>query len=142
MPSQQQLLPPTDERMEDEQPADGKAALVSPPSDAVVSAETGPMSFTALLAALHTRLLLRLHALSPAAAWRYQQLLSTLSLHRRLLLVSLVVWLVWRYRTVWGGVIDRPLQRVQQSQVWSGLRTEFGNLAQLALSSGFGRLFW
>ena len=142
MPSQQQLLPPVDERKEDEQPADGKAALVGQSSDAIVSAETGPVSFTALLASLHTRFLLRLHSLSPAAAWRYQQLLSTLSLHRRLLVVSLVVWLVWRYRDVWGGVIDRPLQRVQQSQAWSGLRAEFGNLAQLALSSGFGRLFW
>jgi len=142
MPSQQQLLPPTDERKEDEQPVDGKAAVNCQSSAAVAPSETGSMTFTALLLSLHTRLLLRLHALSPTAAWRYQQLLSTLSLHRRLLVVSLVVLFVWRYRSVWGGVIDRPLKRLQHSQAWSGLRAEFGNLAQLALSSGFGRLFW
>ena len=142
MPSQQQLLPPIEERKEDEHVADGKASVSGQAAVAVVPFDAAPSSFTALLFSLHTRLLLRLHALSPTLAWQYQQLLSALSLHRRVLVVCLVVLLLWRYRSAWSGTIERPLQRLQQSPVWSGLRAELGNLAQLALSSGFGRLFW
>ena len=142
MPSQQQLVPPIDERKEDEQPDDKLDGSDHQPSFAVVSSETQPSPTTAFILSLHTRLLLRLHALSPAAAERYQQLLSTLSLHRRLLVVCMVVLFVWRYRSVWSGAIERPVKRLQQSSLWSGLQAELGNLAQLALSSGFGRLFW
>ena len=142
MPSQQQLLPAIEEKKENEQAASDPTDAIGQSSGAVVPSEAAPSSFAAVLASLHTRLLLRLHAMSPTAAWRYQQLLSALSLHHRLLMVCLVLLLVWRYRSVWSGAIERPLQQLQHTAVWSGLRAEVGNLAQLALSSGFGRLFW